>query len=405
MHGYDLNDFKNGKAFIHFDGVINGKADYGPRICIDTNGNKLFELPDRDMIVNEFEDEDVAFVMGANGLYALMNNKGEFLTDFVYNTICGGSEEGFFEATRNGKHGHIDITGKEVVPCMYDDGGYFSEGVAPECLNGKWGMVDAHNNTIIPFENEGICVCKNNLINAQKNGKYGFINKNNEVVLDFLYDEIDCWCTRECKVYPAQKDGKFGLIDRYGNVVEDFIYEDAQLISENSDNAGEFIILLKEEYKAIYSTKKKGFITDFDYTFIGYLSDNRFLVQQDASTGFVDLNGDIVIPLIYEKCTFEDFTEGLCAVYKSGKAGMIETMGLEVIPFEHYKLNSCHEGMIVAVNEKHETAILNRMGKIIVPFGKYHTHSSYSDGFIHVWTKDGRETYLNKQGEELEIKL
>ena len=97
MFGYELNNFKNQKAFIHFDGVINGKFDYGPRICINTKGEKLFELPNRDMLVNEFEDEDVAFVIDKKGKYALMNNKGKFLTDFIYNGIYGGSEEGFFE--------------------------------------------------------------------------------------------------------------------------------------------------------------------------------------------------------------------------------------------------------------------------------------------------------------------
>ena len=171
MRGYDLSWFCKNKAFIHFDGVRNGKFDYGPRICINTKGEKVFELPDRDMIVDMFEDEDVAFVMNNDGLYALMNNKGEFLTDFVYDHIYGGIEEGLFEVKRNKKHGHIGINGKEIIPCMYDDGSYFSEGVAAECLNGKWGMIDYFNNTVIPFEYEEIFLCKNNLINAKKNGK------------------------------------------------------------------------------------------------------------------------------------------------------------------------------------------------------------------------------------------
>jgi hypothetical protein len=54
MNGYDLGYFVNGKAFIHFDGVIDGKSDYGPRICINNKGEKLFELPDRDILVDEF---------------------------------------------------------------------------------------------------------------------------------------------------------------------------------------------------------------------------------------------------------------------------------------------------------------------------------------------------------------
>ena len=118
MIGYDLTNFKNNKAFIHFDGFINGKSDYGARICINTKGEKLFELPDKDMIVDEFDDEDIAFVFGKNQLYAVINNKGEFLTDFIYNGVVSGSEEGLFEVERNGKHGHIDINGKEIIPCI-----------------------------------------------------------------------------------------------------------------------------------------------------------------------------------------------------------------------------------------------------------------------------------------------
>ena len=408
MHGYDLNDFKNGKAFIHFDGVINGKADYGPRICINTKGEKLFALPDRDMIVNDYEDEDVAFVMGnysANGCYALMNNQGEFLTDFLYETIYGGSENGFWEVKRKGKHGHIDITGKEIIPCVYDDGSYFSEGLAAECLNGKWGMISPQNNVIIPFEYDDIYICRNNLITVKKNGKFGLITRENDVVVDFIYDDIDSWCNRNCIVYPAQKGEKWGIIDRSGNVIEDFIYDDAQLLSDNEDNAGEFVILLKGEQKAIYSTKKKGFISDFNYNFIGYLSDNRFLALKDDKVGFIDVNGETIIPFIYDNYTHDDFSEGRCVVYKDNKAGVLDLEGNVVIDFKYYKLNSCCEGRIMGANEEGESIILNRNGEVIVPFGKYRTYSHYSDGFIIARSKEHGNVYLDKQGKELEIML
>ena len=288
---------------------------------------------------------------------------------------------------------------------MYDDGGYFSEGVVAECFNGKWGMVDTRNEIIIPFEYEGICVCKNFLINAKKNGKYGLINKRNEVVVDFLYDEIDCWCTRDCTAYPTLKDDKWGIIDRYGNVLEDFIYDDAQLISDNEDNAGEFIILLKGDFKAIYSTKKRGFITEFEYNFVGYLSNNRFLVLKNGQVGFVDTYGEVVIPLIYDKYTHDDFSEGLCVVYKDGKAGMIDTEGNVVVPFEYYKLYNCHEGMIWARNSNNEYGYLNRKGEIVIPFGKYHVYYRFSDGLTSAWSENTGNVYLTKQGEVIELKF
>lgn len=408
MKGYDLTDFKNNKAFIHFDGrTKDGRFNYGTRICINTNGNKLFELPARDMIVNEFEDEDVAFVMGGdkyNGKYAMMNNKGEFLTEFIYDTIYGGSEEGLFEVRRNGKHGHLDINGKEIISCVYNEGNYFSEGLAGESINGKWGMVDYFNSTVIPFEYEEICICKNNLINAKKNGKYGLIDKSNNVIVDFQYDEIDCWNTRECLAYPVRVGDKWGLIDRYKNIVENIIYDDCQLLSDNEDNAGEFIILLKGDKKAIYSTKKQGFITDFIYDFVGYLSQNRFLIGIDSKYGFIDTEGNEITPLVYDVCS-EDYNADVCVVLKDNKYGLIDLLGNLIIPCEYKKLHNCHEGLILATDSDGNNGYINIKGETIIPFGKYYLCSDYSCGFAVVHNNKYGAVYINKTGKILEIKI
>lgn len=401
MTRYDLGEFKNGKAFIHQD----DKNGYGARICINTKGEKLFELPNKNMIVNEFEPEDVAFVMGTNGLYALLNNKGQFLTDFVYNGIYSGSEEGFFEVKRNGKHGHIDINGKEIIPCMYNDGCYFSEGVVAEYLNGKCGMVDCFNHTVIPFEYEEICICKNNLINAKKNGKYGLINKFNEVIVDFKFDEIDCWQTRECIVYPARIGDKWGLIDRYENTVEKFIYDDAQLISDNEDNAGEFIILLKGELKAIYSTKKKGFITDFIYNFVGFLSENRFIVCANDKAGFVDIYGETITPLVYDSQYTNDFSEGVCVVYKDNKAGIIDLTGELIVPCIYEKLENCKNGLILATNSDGQKGYINKKGEIVIPFGKYYFCYNFNEGYAVVTSSEYGHVYIDKTGKILNLKI
>ena len=151
MNGYDLGWFNNGKAFIHFDG--RGKCNkftYGPRICINTKGEKLFELPDRDMIVNEFEDENVAFVSNNNNKKALMNDNGIFLTDFIYDNIYGGSKEGLFEVQRDQKHGHIDLQGKEIIPCIYDKnpGAFFPNEPVRVSLDGKEFCIDTKGNMV-----------------------------------------------------------------------------------------------------------------------------------------------------------------------------------------------------------------------------------------------------------------
>ena len=405
MHGYKLNNFKNNKAFIHFDGVKDSKADYGARICIDKNGNKLFELPDRDMIVDEFEDEDIAFVMEKGGLYAVMNNKGDFLTDFIYNGIYGGSEEGLFEAERNGKHGHIDINGKEIIPCMYDEGSYFSEGVVAECLNGKWGMVDYFNNTVIPFEYEDICICKNNIIGAKKNGKIGLINKNNDVIIDFKYEQIGYWMYRESTVYPAQIGRKWGLIDRYDNIIQDFIYDDVNLVFDSEYDIGEFIIILKGDKKALYSTRKREFLTDFIYDFIGGLSEGRFDVSIDNKFGFIDTLGNTIVPCIYDLGRFEVYREGVCVVHKDDKCGMIDLLGNVVVPFDYYNLGYCHEGLILATDFDGSNGYIDKKGNIVIPFGKYSSYYGFHEGYAQVYDKKLGKVYIDKTGKMLDIKI
>ena len=405
MKNYELAPFRKNIAFIRFKGFANGKIEYGSRICINSKGEKLFELPDKDMVVFGFEPEDVAFVNNYNHKSAMINSRGKFLTDFIYDGICAGSEEGFFEAYRNGKHGAIDIQGKEVIPCIYDDGNYFSEGVVAECLSSKWGMVDYRNNTIIPFEYEEIYVCKNNLINAKKNGKFGLINKSNEVIVDFIYDDIISWLTRDCIIYPAKKNGKWGFIDRYNNIIEDFIYDKAELLSDSDDNIGEFVLVVKDDKSAIYSSNRQEFITNFDYDFIGELSDNRFKAIKDNKSGFLDTNGDIAIPFEYDKDYHYEFCENRCTVFKDGKAGVIDLEGNIIIPFKYRKINYCKEGMIWVSDEKYQDGFLNRNGGFIVPLGKYHIHSNYNEGFTIVWDENEGDCYINKLGEILEVKI
>lgn len=405
MTNYELRNFKNGKAFIYQEECIDGSIVIGPRICINTKGEKLFELPHPDMIVNNFEDEDVAIVY-YNQKRALLNNKGEFLTDFIYDDISDGSEEGFFEVERDGKHGHIDMQGKEVIPCIYDEGWHFREGVAAECLNGKWGMIDCFNNTVIPFEYEELRYCNSNMISARKNGKCGLINKNNEVIIDFIYDDIINFGTRECLGFPAKKGEYFGIIDRDGNVVEDFIYYEVQLVSDEDGYFGDLITLEKNDKMALYSIKSNKFLTGFDYDYIAYLSDGRFYAERNNKVGYLDTNGIEIVPFEYDINFDEDFNEEVAVVVKDGKYGAIDLYGNVIIPFEYIRLYSCYEGVFYAVKEDNTRGFIDKNNNPTIPFGKFSImNKCFQDGFTIAFDEELGSVYINKKGEVLEIKV
>ena len=54
----------------------------------------------------------------------------------------GDFSEGLATVKLNDKYGYIDKTGKEIIPCKYNDAWNFSEGFAKVALNGKYGYID-----------------------------------------------------------------------------------------------------------------------------------------------------------------------------------------------------------------------------------------------------------------------
>ena len=51
---------------------------------------------------------------------------------------------------KDGKWGYIDKTGKEVVPCQYDNALGFSDGLAVVEKGGKCGYIDKTGKEVIP---------------------------------------------------------------------------------------------------------------------------------------------------------------------------------------------------------------------------------------------------------------
>lgn len=283
---------------------------------------------------------------------------------------------------------------------MYEDGSYFSEGIAPEKLNGKWGCIDYKNNTVIPFEYKDLSTCHNNRICAKRNCKWGWINKNNEILVDFKYQELNNYASRYCKVFPAKLNNKWGFIDKSGEIVEKFDYDIVVICSDG----GRYYAARNGKKFALYDTKKVRFITDISYDEIGDYSHNRFRIKDNNKYGYIDILGDIVVEPIY-KYADEYFSEDIAIVKSNKKSGAIDTNGNIVIPFEYESLSHSSEGIISAIKNRKD-GFINRQNDVVIPFGKFnHSKRTFNNGFVNVWTMKDGDFYINTKGEILEIKL
>jgi hypothetical protein len=126
------------------------------------------------------------------------------------------------EKGENGKWGFIDQTGKEVIPCKYDNSRSFSEGLASVELNGKWGFINKTGNEIISLKYDNADSFFDGLAIVTLNDKCGFINKTGKPVIQYKYDEVSSFVNGIAEVSLIKRDFKtFDVkkmwIDKQGN--------------------------------------------------------------------------------------------------------------------------------------------------------------------------------------------
>ncbi len=147
--------------------------------------------------------------------------------------------DGLAEVKKDGLYGFVDKIGKEVIPCIYDYVCTFSEGLAAVKGYGRWGFVDVRGKLVIPFTYEEAYNFSEGLAEVRKNGKYGFIDKLGTIVIPCIYEEVSAFREglaavqkRGPKDILFKREGKYGFIDKSGKAVIPFVYEEVKSFHE-----------------------------------------------------------------------------------------------------------------------------------------------------------------------------
>jgi hypothetical protein len=237
---------------------------------------------------------------------------GQNKYDDIEGLSCGvkGFENGFSVVRKDGKRGLIDKSGKEVVPCIYDNYLYgFKCGLMKVNKNGKCGYVNEKGEEVIPLIYEGESSCSdffNNIAVVKLShyylqGEYGCINTKGKLIVSPNYDRIDDHSDEGLIEYSL--NGKSGMIDTLGNQVVSNIYESIGLG---------------------WDTFVEGFA----------------IVTKNGKKGYINKKGKELIECIYEDAC--DFSDSLAAVKFNGKWGFINYKGKLEIQFQYDSENSAH---------------------------------------------------------------
>lgn len=155
-----------------------------------------------------------------------------------------------------------------------------------------------------------------------KPNKWGFVNENNKIMIPFEYDFVN----------PFEN----GLAYAKNNGKEFFITKKNLKLTEDYDEARIFTFGL-----APASKNKKW--------------------------GFIDENGKLVIPLIYDEADY--FTKnGLSAVKRNGKSGFINQQGKEIIPVIYEMVKAEQLDDVVIVRKNYKWAFFDNFGRQLTDF-------------------------------------
>ena len=99
------------------------------------------------------------------------------------------------------------------------------------------------------------------------------------------------------------------------------------------------------------------------YSEVRFASDGRAGVCRNDKWGFVDKEGNEVIPCKYENVEY--FYHGHCFVEKNGKWGIINTDGKEVVPCEYENILGSNFPEHYAIGEKNKKCyIISKFGRL-----------------------------------------
>lgn len=272
----------------------------------------------------------------------------------------------------------------DVAPILYNDRTLVPARAISEALNAKVEWVPDSSRVNITMEYDWIGDYENGYACVSKNGKVGYIDKKGEIIIPIEYYSKYSGSFTEYGVVILSNGSKCGIVNSKNQVVIPFDYdyicdprwgwEESQ--AENAD----YTFLLQKNSLWGLADKFGNIVAYPQYDRIELFSENGLAaVRQGDYEGYINTDGDEVIPLIYEVA--RDFSEGLALVRyprefdkyndpplfigEKTYYGYINSRGDEVIPFQFDSATNFSEGL-ACVEVEGEWGIIDKRGRYIM---------------------------------------
>ena len=217
-------------------------------------------------------------------------------------------------------YGYIDSEGNLVVPCRYERVNDYNEGLAVVEQNWRKGYVDTDGYEVSPVSYREAEMFRNGRGCVQNEaGLYGYVDETGREVIPCRFEKAISFYG---EVTPACLNGLYGLIDKDGEFISTPRYEAMGICDVDV-----FYFYENGLYGFVDAEQKE--LTSARYDRIGELfSEGLIDVEQQGKHGFINKQGEEVIPCIYSRVS--RFENGFARVARNGRVGYIDTTGREV---------------------------------------------------------------------------
>ena len=234
----DIDSFFNAYGFIDTTGQMVIPATYqycypfyeGFAVVKNYDRYGLIDLQNRERLTFKY---DMVSAVYKGTFFAGYDEGGVQLFDTTfhpisatYQTVIGRSPNRSL-VVKDGKAGFIDDSGREVIPCQYDECGLFREGRAMVSIAGKWGIIDTLGRTILPiqFDNDLVrgeaYTYHDGWALIQLDGKYGYV----DTVGNIIYPVYDDAYQYTDGLAPVKANGRWGYLDTGGNLFLPHVFD------------------------------------------------------------------------------------------------------------------------------------------------------------------------------------
>lgn len=354
---------------------------------VNRNGQELVQC--RFQKVENFSEGLAAVKMGNN--WGFVDPYGDLIVKPLYKRV-GNFSEGLAWVSIQSGYGYLDDKGVLVIPESFQKAFDFKFGVARVVQEGKYGLIDKNGNFILrpkysdisDFDDFGLAIVRY----GSDNVRYGVINLKGEMITRQDFREIRPF--KEGMAAVKYKDG-YGFINQLGNLVIEDKYSKVSDFSEG-------FVAVQINGNCGYLDKSGKWLIEPQFSKCLDFKDGKAVVYRGLkNAGLIDKKGNQLIQPQINRLL--DFSEGRGLVRDSSYRFYYITEQAKQYEGSYYQRAGGFQHGVAVVQMENKWGIINQMGVEIIP-PKYDRISQFENGYAKVRIK-GFNGLTNTQGEAI----